>query len=120
MLSDERLKALSKIVGDEQAQIVSDLHTKHDGEIAMVIKRGKAYVTKKPSYADVQRYNQTNEKKGVDSFEVALWFVKSHLVHPSKEEAETGLNGNAIMVADLAGKTLALTAADEEFDLGGN
>lgn len=120
MIEEEKLKQLEDVVGKEVADTISELHEKHDGEIALAIKRGKAYVTKKPTYDEVARYNSDTDKPHADTFLVGRKFVMRHLIYPTPEEAEVGLCPNALMVASLAGKTLKLTAEDESFDLEGN
>ena len=117
-LKPEMVAALAAVTDDEQAATIDALHTAHDGEITNAkIKRGIAYICKKPSFFDFQRFRKSNED---DPLGAAKILVAANLVHPTWEKGGTAVEANALLLMSLASAAAELTEEDEEFDLQGN
>lgn len=117
MIKPERLAKLAELVGEDDAKTVDALHTKYDGEIALSIKKGAAYVCKKPTLFQAGKHRKANKS---DELLAAKQLVIATLVHPTPAAADPVLDANPDFCVTLAAKAYALSSEDEEFDLEGN
>lgn len=117
-MKPEKIEALAKIVGEEQANIVAELYKKHNGEIALAIKKGQAFVCRKPKFEEYQIF--TGKLKKQETNQTMKEHALDLLLHPDRAAAGAMFTEYLGLAAGLSARANDLIDEDPEFDLEGN